>query len=111
MLVLNSYETLMDVLCITQQCPGLLVITSLILEKYNLMRCGSFQVERAAPLSDMDDMDAEARPHFYIEEFEKMRNCSSTTMAIDFGHIMNSDNNALQLAISEQYLRYVSDLT
>jgi hypothetical protein len=48
------------------------------------MWCGRFTVERVVPLSDMDDMDTEARPHPYIEEFEKMRNCSSTTMPIDF---------------------------
>ncbi|KAG0585134.1 hypothetical protein M758_3G261900 [Ceratodon purpureus] len=64
-----------------------------------------FQVERVAPVSDMDDMDTEARRHLYIEEFEKMRNCGSTTMVIDFDHIM-STNNTLQMAISEQYLRF-----
>lgn len=57
----------------------------------------------------MDDMESEAQRYLYIEEFEKMRNCGSTTMVIDFDHILNT-NNTLQMAISEQYLRYVSAL-
>jgi hypothetical protein len=74
------------------------------------MWCGRFTVERVVPLSDMDDMDTEARPHPYIEEFEKMRNCSSTTMPIDFNHILNH-HDTLQMAISEQYLRYIYALS
>jgi len=70
------------------------------------MMCDSFAVEPLAQPQVSDDMDTETRPHLYVEEYVKMRNCGNTTMPFDFNHIMQH-NNTLQAAISEQYLRYV----
>lgn len=68
--------------------------------------CDSFAVEPVAHSQASDDMDTGNRPHLYVEEYEKMRNCGSTTMPVDFSHILQHDNT-LMAAISEQYLRFV----
>lgn len=72
----------------------------------NITSCGRFTAETVAQPQASDDMHTDARPHIYVEEYEKMRNCSSTTMPVDFNHIMQH-NNTLQMAVSEQYLRYI----
>lgn len=85
---------------------GVSVLASLTTDTNIFTMCDRFAVELMAQSQASDDMDTDTRPHLYVEEYEKMRNCGSTTMSLDFSHIMQHDNT-LQAAISEQYLRYV----
>ncbi len=64
--------------------------------------CYRFAAEPASTASD--DIEV-GRVRTYVEEYEKMKAGQSTTLPIDFGHLMQA-NPVLQQVISEQYLRY-----
>lgn len=49
-------------------------------------------------------LDANAVDPYYEAEIEAMRHKESTTMYVDFSHVMRF-NDVLQKAISEEYLR------
>ncbi|KAI3997014.1 hypothetical protein MKX01_021290 [Papaver californicum] len=50
-------------------------------------------------------VDANAAEPYYVSEIEEMKAKESTTMFIDFSHVMRY-NDILQTAISEEYLRF-----
>ncbi|MCL7038746.1 hypothetical protein MKW94_024557 [Papaver nudicaule] len=50
-------------------------------------------------------IEANAAEPFYVSEIEEMKAKESTTMFIDFSHVMRY-NDILQTAISEEYLRF-----
>lgn len=93
-----------DILLNSNEETAKMLVKRLFLEFLN-----EFTVEPVAQPQASDDMDTETRPHLYVEEYEKMRNCGSTTMPMDFNHIMEH-NNTLQEAISEHYLRFEQTL-
>lgn len=49
--------------------------------------------------------DPNSRNTFYESEVTIMEECESTTMFIDFSHVMRFDD-VLQKAVSDEYLRY-----
>ena len=49
-------------------------------------------------------MDLNSRHPYYVSEIETMEEIESTTMFIDFSHVMRFDDT-LQKAISDEYLR------
>ncbi|CAK9214901.1 unnamed protein product [Sphagnum troendelagicum] len=59
----------------------------------------------AEPASTASDDIEVGRVRTYVEEYEKMKAGQSTTLPIDFGHLMQA-NPVLQQVISEQYLRF-----
>ena len=52
-----------------------------------------------------DDMHSQTGPRVYVEEYAKMRHSNSTTLPLNFEHLMHHDD-VLQKVISGQFLRY-----
>lgn len=71
------------------------------------MGCNRYAHDTGAMSQTSDDMHSQTGPRVYVEEYAKMRHSNSTTLPLNFEHLMHHDD-VLQKVISGQFLRYPS---